>query len=267
MPRSGATWRRSSSAGRWRWCAVPQGISGQCFFQKHAWQGLNRSIRRCAIPRIPSEALLAIDDLDGLIGLVQAAVLEIHPWGASLPTLDQPDMIIMDLDPGEAVSWPEVIAAAGEVRERLAAVGHAQLRQDLGRQGAACRGAAEAEGRLAGGESLHQEHRRRHGGRQPRTLRCHRSPSRSGAARSWSTICATGAARRPWRPIRPGPGPGAPVSMPLAWDELGPGLGPAYFTVDNTPTRLAHLTADPWAGFRSSAVPLPAAKSRRKRAA
>ena len=37
--------------------------------------------------------------------------------------LDQPDMIIMDLDPGEAVSWPEVIAAAVEVRERLAAVG------------------------------------------------------------------------------------------------------------------------------------------------
>ena len=51
---------------------------------------------------------------------------------------------------------------------------------------------------------------------------------------------------------------GAPVSMPLAWDELGPGLGPAYFTVDNTPTRLAHLTADPWSGFRGSAVPLPA---------
>ena len=101
----------------------PQGIAGQCFFQKHAWQGLSRSIRQVRDPQDPEEALLAIDDLDGLIGLVQAAVLEIHPWGASLPNLDQPDMIIMDLDPGEAVSWPEVIAAAVEVRERLAAVG------------------------------------------------------------------------------------------------------------------------------------------------
>jgi bifunctional non-homologous end joining protein LigD len=94
----------------------PQGISGQCFFQKHAWQGLSRSIQIAHDPKDPEEELLAINDLDGLIGLVQAAVLEMHPWGASLPNLDQPDMIIMDLDPGEAVSWPEVNAAAVEVR-------------------------------------------------------------------------------------------------------------------------------------------------------
>ena len=65
----------------------PQGIAGQCFFQKHAWQGLNRSIRQVRDPQDPEEALLAIDDLDGLISLVQAAVLEIYSWGASLPNL------------------------------------------------------------------------------------------------------------------------------------------------------------------------------------
>ena len=59
----------------------------------------------------------------------------------------------------------------------------------------------------------------------------------------------------------------ASVSMPLGWDELGPGLGPAYFTVANVPTRLAHLATDPWADFRRAAVPLTAAKSGRKRAA
>ena len=64
----------------------PQGIAGQCFFQKHAWQGLSRSIRQVRDPQDPEEALLAIDDLDGLIGLVQAAVLEIHPWGARCRT-------------------------------------------------------------------------------------------------------------------------------------------------------------------------------------
>ena len=113
----------------------PQGISGQCFFQKHAWQGLSRSIQLARDPKDPKEALLAINDLDGLIGLVQAAVLEIHPWGAALPNLEQPDMIIMDLDPGEAVSWPEVIAAALEVRERLAAVGLASFVKTSGGKG------------------------------------------------------------------------------------------------------------------------------------
>ena len=48
---------------------------------------------------------------------------------------------------------------------------------------------------------------------------------------------------------------GAPVSMPLAWEELGPEIGPAHFTVANAPSRLAN-SADPWAGFRQAAVPL-----------
>src|SRR4029450_12390447 len=61
--------------------------------------------------------------------------------------------------------------------------------------------------------------------------------------------------------------PGAPVSMPLAWDELSAGVGPAYFTVENTPIRLASLSADPWEGFRAAAAPLEKPKPRRKKAA
>ena len=51
--------------------------------------------------------------------------------------------------------------------------------------------------------------------------------------------------------------PGASVSMPLAWDELGPDIGPAHFTVYNTPQRLAAQKSDPWEGFRAAAKPLP----------
>src|SRR5690606_16849267 len=50
--------------------------------------------------------------------------------------------------------------------------------------------------------------------------------------------------------------PGAAVSMPLAWEELSPGIGPDYFTVDNTPTRLAALASDPWEDLRNAAEPL-----------
>ena len=244
----------------------PQGISGQCFFQKHAWQGLSRSIQLARDPKDPEEALLAINDLDGLIGLVQAAVLEIHPWGASLPNLEQPDMIIMDLDPGEAVSWPEVIAAALEVRERLAALGLASFVK------------------TSGGKGLHVVAPLQPKAAWPAVKAFAKSIADAMAADSPERFVATitkskrrgkilvdylrnGRGATAVAPYSTRARAGAPVSMPLAWEELGPGLGPAYFTVDNTPTRLAHLKTDPWADFRAAAVPLPAAKLRRKRAA
>jgi bifunctional non-homologous end joining protein LigD len=55
--------------------------------------------------------------------------------------------------------------------------------------------------------------------------------------------------------------------MPLAWDELGEAIGPAWFTVMNAPSRLAHQEADPWGDFRDAAAPLPGAGPRRRRAA
>ena len=58
--------------------------------------------------------------------------------------------------------------------------------------------------------------------------------------------------------------PGAAVSMPLAWEELGPAIGPAYFTVENAPARLAALKRDPWDGFRAAAAPIEPIKPRRR---
>ncbi len=45
---------------------------------------------------------IAIEDFDGLLGLVQGATLEIHPWGSTLSDWEKPDMVIMDLDPAKA---------------------------------------------------------------------------------------------------------------------------------------------------------------------
>jgi bifunctional non-homologous end joining protein LigD len=41
----------------------------------------------------------------------------------------------------------------------------------------------------------------------------------------------------------------APVSVPISWEELGPGLEPESFTVRTVPRRLARLREDPWAGY------------------
>ena len=45
--------------------------------------------------------------------------------------------------------------------------------------------------------------------------------------------------------------PGAPVSAPLAWDELSGAIRSDHFRVDNLPARLAAMKRDPWAKIDS----------------
>ena len=136
----------------------PGGVMQQCFFQKHVWKGASRSIQLAADPAdAGGEPILTIGDLDGLIGLVQGGTLEIHPWGSALSTLEQPDMIIMDLDPGDDVPWQNVIAAAKEVRERLEKLGLASFVKTSGGKGLHVVGALETEGRVGRGQDICQE--------------------------------------------------------------------------------------------------------------
>jgi bifunctional non-homologous end joining protein LigD len=42
-------------------------------------------------------------DLDGLLGLAEMNVVEVHPWGGTIDDIERPDVLMFDLDPGEAV--------------------------------------------------------------------------------------------------------------------------------------------------------------------
>ncbi len=65
--------------------------------------------------------VIAVEQLGDVIALVQSGALEIHTRGSRLGKLDLCDRMVFDLDPGEAVSWKQIVAAAQEVRERLKA--------------------------------------------------------------------------------------------------------------------------------------------------
>jgi bifunctional non-homologous end joining protein LigD len=235
----------------------PNGIAGEHFFQKHAWKGMNRNIALAKDPQ-DEEPYVSIDDLNGLIGLVQAAVLEIHPWGSMIGNWERPDMIIMDLDPGPDVAWSRVIAAAEETAERLRQTGLVPFVKTSGGKGLhiVCPLAAKAEWPavkaftkgIAEAMAADSPDRyvstitesKRHGKILIDYLRNQRG---STAVAPYSTRAR----------------PGAAVSMPLSWEELSPAIGPDYFTVLNVPTRLAALHSDPWADFRKAAEPLQTA--------
>lgn len=234
----------------------PTGVGAQCFFQKHAWRGMAAEILRAQDPADPGDApILAVDGLPGLLGLVQGATLEIHPWGATLDDIERPDLITMDLDPGPGVAWTATVDAALEVRERLAAAGLASFVK------------------TSGGKGLHVVAPLAPRAEWPEVRRFAKGVAEAMAADDPDRyVASVSKARRKGRILidwlRNGRGatavapysararPGAAVSTPLDWSELGGGLGPDYFTVMNVATRLA-AGDDPWRDFRAAARPLP----------
>jgi len=263
----GQVWRRMAPFIVARPLALvrcPNGISKPCFFQKHVWQGASKAIRLVPDPKdAKAEPMIGIDDLDGLIGLVQAGVLEVHPWGSTFAEPEKPDMIVMDLDPGEGVAWEAVIAAALEVKDRLEKAGLACFLKTSGGKGLHIVSPLRPQADWSVVKPFTKAVADAMAADSPDRFVATVSKAKRGG-KILIDYLRNGRGATAVAPYSTRARPGAAVSMPLAWDELGPGLGPRYFTVANTPIRLANLRSDPWEGFRAAAVPLPSATRGRR---
>jgi bifunctional non-homologous end joining protein LigD len=96
----------------------PDGVGGEKFYQKHAGHWTPPQVRRFKVPG-KAEQYLYVDSVPGLVALAQAGVLEIHPWNSRVAHLEEPDQVIFDLDPDEALPFSRVAAAARRVRALL----------------------------------------------------------------------------------------------------------------------------------------------------
>jgi bifunctional non-homologous end joining protein LigD len=246
----------------------PSGAGQGCFFQKHAFSGLSDLVRREMVrDESGEEEILYIENLGGLIALVQAGVLEIHPWGSTIGDVDRPDRVVIDLDPGEGVDYPTVIAAAHDARERLSAVGLESFVKTTGGKGlhvvfpltpnaawdevkTFARDLAESMERDSPGRYISTS------GKRDRRGKTYVDYLRNG--RGATAIAAFSTRARP----------GAPVATTLSWDELSPAIKPNHFTVENVPARLRTLRRDPWADLFKIDQRLPAKtkKAPRRRA-
>jgi len=242
----------------------PMGRAHKCFFQRHAGSGIPPQIREIEIPGFQeSGAYLYLTDASGLVALVQMGVLEIHPWGCRTDKPERPDRIIFDLDPGEGLSFTDVIAAAKEVRQFLASIGLTSF------------------AKTTGGKGLHV---------QLPVARRYSWPQAKAFAKRVSELIAAAApnryltriskAERKGRifidylrndPTSTAVGPystrsriGAPVATPLHWDELSAKLDPAKFNVTTIPQRLKRLRQDPWAEMANISQPLPELRDSRR---
>lgn len=235
---------------------APGGIEEQTFFQKHGWRGMNKAIGLMDDPNDKTdEKNIVIHDLDGLMGLVQSGVLEIHPWGSAAKNLEKPDMIIMDLDPGDGVSWSRVIEAALEVKRRMEAAGLAAFLKTSGGKGlhvvTPLKPSAGWDAVKDFAKSIADDMAEDEPERYVSTIT---KSKRKG--KILIDYLRNGRGNTAVAPYSTRARKGAPVSMPLEWDELSDAIGPAHFTVLNAPQRLTSLKKDPWEDFRSSARPL-----------
>lgn len=102
----------------------PDGIAGQCFFQKHRGDGMPAAIRTVAISDgAGDDDYITLSSAAGLVAATQMGAIAFHIWGARNAALAVPDRIVFDLDPDEGLPFAAVRTAATDLRDRLDALG------------------------------------------------------------------------------------------------------------------------------------------------
>ncbi|HET9626182.1 MAG TPA: non-homologous end-joining DNA ligase [Kofleriaceae bacterium] len=229
---------------------APRGKSARgklCFFQKHILPGSPSAIGRVPIEEDDGEIsqYMQVHDMPGIVALAQLGTLEIHTWGSHADHVEQPDLLVFDLDPDVGLGWQAVALAAFDLRRRLGALGLESFVKTTGGKGlhvvvpikrsidwdeckAFCKALAEQMEREA--PELYTSNM----AKAKRKGKIFVDYLRNGRG---ATFIA---------PYSPRARPGAPVAVPITWDELAAGVDPAAFTVETVPRRLAQLAEDPW---------------------
>jgi bifunctional non-homologous end joining protein LigD len=227
----------------------PDGAEKKCFYQRHLNMGASPGdVRTFQRLRSSKGSYIYVNTLQGVISVVQNGAVEFHTWGATVPDAKHPDRITLDLDPDPDLPWRQVMEGATLTRALLEGL---KLRCFL---------------KTTGGKGLHVVFPlgRRHTWKEVKAFAesiaqflVRAEPSRFTAKiakqsrggkifvdylRNAETASAVAA-------YSPRARPGAHVSTPLDWDELGSSDIRSAFSVKNMPARLRSLKVDPWAGY------------------
>ena len=229
----------------------PEGYGAQCFYQKHVGIGVPEVVARIAI-KADEEPYAMVDGLAALLGLVQISALELHVWGSRAEHIDQPDIVVFDLDPAEDVGWRAVVDAALLIKERI---------ESLGLRGFV---------RVTGGKGLHVVVPVVPGPKWPAVKKFARAfvddivredpqrftPSAAKSQRGGKIFIdylrndreATAIAS-----YSPRARAGAPVALPIKWEELDSKAetAPRYGLLD-VPSLVRRRERDPWEDFEEA---------------
>ncbi|WHZ25753.1 MAG: ATP-dependent DNA ligase clustered with Ku protein, LigD [Nitrospira sp.] len=241
----------------------PDGHGTGCFYQKHVTDQVHEAIDRVEVEEADGPACYMVANTPAaLVALVQLGVLEFHTWGATQDRLDQPDRMILDLDPAPDVPWHEAVEAARLIRTLLAELSLAPFVKTTGGKGLHVVVPLERRhswdevkqfARSLAGHMVHTFPARFTDNMSKRTRKgkVYLDYLRNGRGATAVAAYSTRAKPR------------APISVPLTWDECSPELRSDRFTLHNIEERLSRLTQDPWAEYATVHQHLTANMTRR----
>ena len=234
----------------------PEGVGKACFFQKHPSQGMPDAVGTFPISeKKGKQDYMVVHDVDGLIGLVQIGALEIHTWGSKISAVEKPDQLVFDFDPDAGLPWQRVVDAVGELRAALDGIGLTGFLKTTGGKGlhvvVPVRPELEWNAAKQFCKSLVEVMAQK---RPNRYLTTMTKEKRKGKifldylrnSRGATSVCAYSTRARS----------GAPVSMPLSWEELEAGARPEGFDLRTVPVRLERVATDPWKSFEDARASL-----------
>ncbi len=231
---------------------APEGVDGHLFFQKHADTDKLPGMRQInAGLSITPPALIEVANAQGLLSAAQWNVIEFHTMNTGTASLEHPDRLVFDLDPGAGVAWPQVQEAALLTRSFLDSLGLPAFLKTSGGKGLHlvvpirkshdwedAKGFARAIV-LHMAKTIPQRFVARSGPKN-RVGKIYIDYLRNGPGAT--TVCAWSARARP----------GLGISVPLAWNELDALRGGDHWRVSTVQQRLDTGNA-PWDGYARAA--------------
>jgi bifunctional non-homologous end joining protein LigD len=239
----------------------PNGIDGQRFFQKDISDYFPRWIDRKTVGKKGGTVTHVVCNKRAtLVYLANQACITMHAGLGRIDRLDKPDQVVLDLDPAGA-DFDLVRHTAQELRELFDELGLASFVKVTGSRGLHV---VVPLKRTASSESVAgfaRDVSRLASARRPQQLTVERMKS-GRAGRLYVDWLRNGRAQTAVAAYSVRARPGAPVALPLAWEEVGDArLTPDAFSMKQAAARVED-EPDPWSGWGRSARSLTKARGR-----